>query len=152
MVFLKFNICPKSPISKKKMPKHYQKPADYFSNFAQWPEDWMVIDEDLVIGNNLLELFTPFIENLIKEELAIKTIKNHMGNLMLLGEEIIRRLNDDDEDNRKLMPKKLLLEYIDEEYGPLLLHWDPNDPTEEAHLKAFDATCRKLFKFIMTSN
>jgi len=135
-------------MSKKKLPKSYQKPVDYFSNFTQWPKNWMVIDEDLIIGNNLLMLFTPFIETLINEELAVKTITNHMANLMLLGEEIIKHLNDDDENNRKLIPKKMLLEYIDEECGPLLHHWDPNDPTEEAYLKSFDATCRKLYKFI----
>lgn len=132
--------------------KKYQKPVDYFKDFYEWPKDWMGVKADLVIGDALLRLFTPFIESLIKNGLSVKTIKNHMGNLAVLGSEIIRRLNDGDEKNRKLMPRKLLLEYINDENGPLVHHWDPNDSTEEAHLKSFDATCRKLFKSITTSN
>ena len=140
-------------MSKKKVsPKKYRKPVDYFSNFHEWPKDWVGVDEDLAIGNSLLTLFTPFIESLIENGLAVKTIKNHMGNLGVLGSEIIRRLNDSDEENRKLRPRKLLLEYIDDQHGPLVHHWDPNDSIEEGYLKAFDATCRKLFKFTSASN
>lgn len=131
--------------------KKYQKPVDYFRDFHEWPKDWMGIDEDLIVGNTLMMLFTPFIESLIKETLAVKTIKNHMGNLALLGSEIIRRLNDGDEKNRKLLPRKLVLEYIDDLHGPLVHHWDPNDCTHEAHLKSFDATCRRLYKFLLAS-
>lgn len=112
----------------------------------------MGTDEDLAIGEALLGLFTPFIESLIKDGLSVKTITNHMGNLSVLGGEIIRRLNDVDEENRKLTPRKLLVEYIDDKGGPLVDHWNPNDSIEEAHLKSFDATCRKLYKFITLSN
>ena len=128
--------------------KSYTQPSDYCSDYLEWPKEWSVIDKDLVIGNQLLQLFTPFIEFLMKEGLSVKTIKNHITNLTVLGSEIIRCLNDGDEKNRKLTPKKLLLEYIDEDSGPLVSHWDPNDPTEEAYLKSLDATCRKLYKFI----
>lgn len=112
----------------------------------------MGTDEDLVIGDALLTLFTPFIESLINDGLSVKTIKTHMGNLSVLGSEIIRRLNDVDEENRKLTPREILLGYLDDEGGPLVDHWNPNDGIEEAHLKSFDATCRKLYKFITPSN
>jgi len=129
--------------------KKYIKPVNYFKDYCDWPKHWMESDEDLATGNALLVLFTPFIESLIKNDLSVRIIKNHMGNLSVLGGEIIRRLNDGDEKNRKLQPKELLLEYIDEEYGPLVHHWDPNNTTEESYLKSFDGTCRKLYKFIL---
>ena len=44
--------------------------------------------EDLEIGRSLLALFTPFIQNLIDEGLAKKTIKNHGSHLGILGREI----------------------------------------------------------------
>lgn len=138
-------------MSKKKTAKKYEKPVDYFKNFYEWPKDWMGAEEDLIIGIALLTQFTPFIESLIKQGLAVKTIKHHMGNLAVLGSEIIRRLNDGDEKNRNLPPRRLLLEYIDDQHGPLVDHWDPNDSIEETHLKAFDSTCRKLFKFTSAS-
>lgn len=134
------------------VPKKNQKPSHYFKDFYEWPNNWRVIDEDIKTGKNLLMLFEPFINTLIKEGLSVKTIKNHMTHLTILGEEIIRRLNDGDEKNRKLAPKKLLLEYIEDEYGPLVHHWDPNDSTEQTYQKSFDATCRKLYKFVTASN
>ena len=106
---------------------------------------------DRVIANNLLALFVPFITALIQSELSVKTIKRHMGNLALLGSEIIRNLNAGDEKYRKLKPKPLLLKYIDAEEGPLLYHLDPNESADEAHQKSFDATCCKLCRFILAS-
>lgn len=137
---------------KKRISNAYEKPTDYFKDFYEWPQIWQVIAEDLVIGENLLEMFKPFIEMLIAEGLSVKTVKKHMLNLTLLGAEIIRRLNDDDEANRKLTPKKLLLKYINEYEGPLIHFWDPNIPAEEANLNAFDGTCRKLYKFTFPAN
>jgi Cft2 family RNA processing exonuclease len=128
--------------------KKHQKPTHYFKDFYEWPNNWMVIDEDLKAGKNLLTLFEPFIDTLIRKGLSVKIIKNHMANLKMLGEEIIRRLNDGDENNRKLSPKQLLLQYIEDEYGPLIHHWDPNDSTEQSYQKSLDATCRKLYKFV----
>lgn len=131
--------------------RKYEKPTDYFRDFNEWSEDWVIIANDRVIANDLLKLFSPFISALIQNELSVKTIKRHMGNLSLLGSEIIRNLNDGDERNRKLKPKQLLLKYIDAEEGPLLHHLDVNDSADEAQQRSFDATCCKFCKFIMTS-
>lgn len=139
-------------MSKKKLPaKNRQKLPNYFKDFHDWPSHWVVVDEDLKIGSSILIIFEPFIRTLIEEGLSAKTIKNHMSNLTILGAEIIRCLNDSDEKNRKLSPRKLLLEYIDHEYGPLVYSWDPNNSTEEGYQKSLDATCRKLHKFITAS-
>lgn len=128
-----------------------QKPADYFDDFLQWPTQWMISDDDLPIGQRLLTLFEPFIDTLIKEGRSAKTVRNHVAHLKILGAEIVRRLNEGDEDKRTLPPKPLLLAYIEEEYGPLVHQWDPNVRADEAHQRSFDATCRKLYKFISES-
>ncbi len=88
---------------------------------------------------------------MISDGLAVKTIKNHMLNLSQLALEIIRRLNDEVEDYRKLPIETLLLKYINDQDGPLLHHLDPNDSADETQLKAFDSTCRKLYKFKLLS-
>ena len=123
-------------------------PSDYLSNIDEWPEDWMGVEEDLAIGRGLLGLFIPFIQHLIDEGLAAKTIKIHGYHLNMLGGEIIERLNQDDEDNRKLSPRELVIHYVDEEGGPLLSFLDPNIKAELARHMAYDATCRKLLKFL----
>lgn len=133
---------------KTKTSKRDGQPTDYLSDFAEWPKKWKVVNKDLKIGNGMIESFAVFIKSLIADGLAKKTIKNHMQNLDLLGAEIIRRLNNGDSSYRKLSSNVLILKYIDDETGPLLSFWNPNDETELAYHKAFDATCRKLFKFI----
>jgi len=112
----------------------------------------MGVDEDLEIGRGLLGFFIPFIQCLIDEGYAKKTIDSHGSNLNILGGEIIRRLNKTDEDNRKLSPRELILHYVDEEGGPLLSFWNPDDITEYRKLMAYDATCRKFLKFMTGEN
>jgi len=128
-----------------------QKPVDYVDDVLQWPTQWMISDDDVLIGQRLLTLFEPFIDMLIKEGPSTKTMHKHVAHLRMLGAEIVRRLNEDDEDKRTLPAKPLLLAYIEEEYGPLVHLWDPNVRADESHQRAFDATCRKLYKFILAS-
>ena len=134
---------------KKNINRKYQVPTDYFGNFNEWPENWLVIEKDRAIANDLLALFIPFVAALIQNKLSVRIIKKHMGNLGLLGSEIIRNLNDGDEKYRKLKPKQLLLKYIGAEEGPLIHHLDPNDRLDEARQKSLDATCSKLCRFIL---
>ena len=96
--------------------------------------------------------YSHFIQHLIDEGLAKKTIKNHGSHLGILGGEIIRRLDGLDEENRTLSPRELILHYVDDEGVPLLSFWSPNDKTELAHHMAYDATCRKFFKFLTRKN
>ena len=135
------------------MPKVAQKtqgsltPYDYCKGMAEWPQDWVLVNEDLAIGRGLLALFIPFIQSLIDKGLAKKTIQRHANHLFLLGREIIERLNENDEDKRKLSPEDLILHYVEDEGGPLLSFWSPDIESEFAQHLAYDATCRKLFKF-----
>jgi hypothetical protein len=73
---------------------------------------------------------------------SLKTVKRHLDNLWLLGGELIRSINMDPEDREKT-PMELLLDNIDEIGGPYCRHSD----TEE-EMRSYDATCRKLFKFL----
>ena len=101
------------------------------------------------IGASAALLFLlQYIQHLIDEGLASKTVQRHGYHLSMLGCEIIRRLNEDDQDNRKLSPRKLILHYVEEEGGPLLSCFDPNIDSELAQHKAYDGTCRKLLKFM----
>ena len=133
----------------KKKAQGPMSPADYFPDLDEWPEDWMVIEEDLAIGRGLLALFIPFIQHQIDRGMAKKTIQVHGQNLAILGSEIIERLNQNDEENRKLSPRELILHYVDEEGGPLVSHWDINDFTDYRYHLAYDSTCRNFLKFIM---
>ena len=132
----------------KKNTNDAKQPSGYFSNIDEWPSDWMGVEEDLEIGRGLLALFIPFIQHLIDDGLASKTIKNHGYHLGMLGAEIIERLNQDDEENRKLSPRELIIHYVDDEGGPLLSFLDPNIKAELARHMAYDATCRKLLKSV----
>ena len=133
---------------KRKSAEPASEPTDYCPDFNDWPQQWSVVDADLKIARNMLASFTLFVRSLMDQGLAAKTIKNHMHHLNLLGSEIIRQLHDGDESYRKLLSHPLILKYVDDETGPLLSFWDPNDSTDEGSQKAFDATCRKLYKFI----
>jgi len=127
-------------------------PSDYFPDIDEWPKHWMGAKEDLEIGRGLLALFIPFIQRLIDERLAKKTIKTHGWNLNILGREIIERLNQDDKDKRDASPRELILHFIDDEGGPLLSFWDPSDITDYRRHVAYDSTCRKLLKFMTSEN
>ena len=61
----------------------------------------------------------------------------------MLGGEAIRRCNDDS-DLAKLPVRDLLLELTEEEGGPLI--WPRITETAQ---RAFDATCRKLYRFLI---
>lgn len=125
-----------------------ERPSGYFPDIDEWPNNWMGVEEDLEIGRGLLVLFIPFIQHLIDQGLARKTIKNHGHHLSMLGGEIIERLNQNDDDNRRLSPRELILHYVEDEGGPLLSYLDPNIKAELAQHMAYDATCRKLLKFV----
>jgi len=93
----------------KKRAKGAMRPSGYFPDLNEWPDNWMGTEEDLEIGRGLVALFTPFIQHLIDEGLAKKTIKNHGNHLCMLGGEIIRNLDGLGARNRTLSLRDLLL-------------------------------------------
>jgi hypothetical protein len=78
---------------------------------------------------------------LASSSLSPKTIRKHLDNVWLLGEEIIRDLNDDPS-LRKVTADRLLRDAIHADGGPLIHHGE-----EEAQ-RSFDSTCRKLHRFL----
>ena len=99
-------------------------------------------EKDLPPGEALLACLRPFIEHLAWSTLSPKTIRRHVDNLWLLGGEIIRDLNYEPS-LRKKTADQLLRDVVHEDGGPLIY----NGSEEEQ--RSFDATCRKLHRFLI---
>ncbi len=93
-------------------------------------------------GEHLLTIFAPFVENLITKKLAKKTLERHIDNLWLLGGELIRLINQE-EDSRDMEPLELIMENIRLDGGPYCRHLQT-----ENEIKSFDSTCGKLYKYL----
>ena len=110
-------------------------------DIQEWPQSWAGVPEDRSYGEHIIRLMKPFIEEL-KGKLGRNTVNEHIDNLWMLGGYSITQLNYYPE-KRKDAPEKLLLKYIDSGDGPLINEF--SDYQQER----FDATCRKLYKFLM---
>jgi len=55
--------------------------AKFFQDLYRWPQKWMMLDEDLDYGRQLVEEVRPFIVFLMGEGYTKKTIKKHCDNL-----------------------------------------------------------------------
>jgi hypothetical protein len=118
-------------------------PEDICPDFPEWPDRWHGVKEDIPFGQSILDVMRPFVVTMISRGLKEKTIRNHMDNLWLLGGEIIRNVSLYDEYN--IPAEEYLRRNVDEEGGPLCRHIH-----SEYAQDAFDATCRKLHKFLNT--
>lgn len=111
-------------------------------DLAEWPQSWRVEDSDVIVGQHIVELIKPFLHELLRQQLADKTLRRHRDHIWMLGNEIIRRCHDDP-DLCKQPLKSLLFNLIEEEGGPLI--WPRITESEQ---NSFDATCRKLYRFL----
>jgi len=116
--------------------------AAYCPDLEQWPRTWCGDDSDLPPGQAIVEFLKPFLLHLLDEGLATKTLHRHRDHLWLLGGELIRRRYDDPK-LKKMSVAKAIDELIEDEGGPLIY-----PQITEAEQKSFDATCRKLYKFL----
>ena len=114
----------------------------YVPDLNEWPDSWMIDQSDRAIGKAIVCVLTPYMEHLIHQGLAKRTIRRHVDNLWALGGEIISAINWD-ESLRKHPAQELVINAIDEEGGPVL--HNPLDPEDQ---KSFDGTCRQLYKFL----
>jgi hypothetical protein len=114
----------------------------YCPDLAEWPRSWQYEQCDYLPGQQLVELFKPFLLHLASLHLSGKTLRKHRDNLWLLGGEIIRDLQHDPR-LRKCSMQQILTRAIDPDGGPLLSH-----SADESAQRAFDATCRKLSRFL----
>ena len=86
--------------------------------------------------------FKPFLHNLLALQLSRQTLRRHRDNIWALGGELIRALQMDS-DLRRRPIEQVVLSLIGDDGGPLLSHGQ-----SETEQRAFDATCRKLSRFL----
>jgi hypothetical protein len=117
----------------------------YCKDINDWPDSWEIDEIDIEIGRAIVEQFKPFLIEKIEQGRAKKTIRTHTLYLWALGGELISRINED-ETERRLSARELILKYIDESGGPCWRH--ANDEAE--HVR-YDSICRQLFKFMIVN-
>ncbi len=111
----------------------------------EWPRSWHVEPADIVVGQQIVQVLTPFLLHLLDQGLARATVRRHRDNLWSLGGELIRRRYNDDELARQ-DAEGALRQLIEGDGGPLM--WPRISESEQDSL---DATCRKLNRFIRDS-
>ena len=93
----------------------------------------------------MLDIFKIFLDHLLSQGLARKTLRLHRDHVCALGAEIIRRLHMDPQLRRRAIAR-VLTELLDEDGGPLT-----SPPMSDAEQRSFDSTCRKLHRFLLDS-
>jgi hypothetical protein len=119
--------------------------ARYAPDLQNWPASWRFEDEDVPPGQAIVEVFTPFLQHLLAQGYARKTLYRHRDHLWMLGGHLIE-VRHENPAAAAMDARTLILDLIDEYGGPLISrHLD-----EEAQ-SAFDATCKKLYRFLCPS-
>jgi hypothetical protein len=108
----------------------------------RWPKSWAGFDSDIPLGQLIIDTMQTFLLAMLEDRLSYTSINRHVGNLWLLGGEIISRAHKDSE-LKGLDGKQLILRFVDETGGPYSRHL-----TTEEEQRAFDATCKKLYRFL----
>src|ERR1700686_5608893 len=100
------------------VPRHG--PEYYCRDLSGWPRSWMGLEKDLPPGEQLVDLFRPFLEHLAASDLSPRTIQKHVDNIWALGGEFIRDLHNDPSLRKK--PVDRILSGMIEYGGALLYH------------------------------
>ena len=116
--------------------------ATYCPDLATWPTSWCGEERDVIPGEQIVAVFTPFLLDLLAQGLSRKTRNLHRDNLWLLGGEIIRDINDTPK-LRKRPVGELIREAIANDEGPLI-----HGGFSEQEQRSFDSTCKKLNRFL----
>lgn len=116
--------------------------ATYCPDLATWAASWCGEERDVIPGEQIVAVFTPFLQELLDLGLSRKTRNLHRDNLWLLGGEIIRDLNDTPR-LRKRPVADLVREAIVNDEGPLI-----HGGGSEQEQRSFDSTCKKLNRFL----
>ena len=110
-----------------------------------WPTSWAGEEIDLTPGREIVEFLKPFLLYLLTTKLAPKTLRRYRDHMWMLGGEVILSLNDDPSLRRKPV-EKVTFDLLGEEGSPLI--WPQ---ITEQQQDAFDASCRKLYRFLQTA-
>jgi hypothetical protein len=116
--------------------------ATYCPDLATWPTSWCGEERDVIPGEVIVAVFTPFLLDLLEQGLSRKTRNLHRDNLWLLGGEIIRNINDTPK-LRKRPVGELIRGAIANDEGPLI-----HGGFSEQEQRSFDSTCKKLNRFL----
>jgi hypothetical protein len=114
----------------------------YCPDLATWAASWCGEERDIIPGEQIVAVFTPFLLNLLAQGLSRKTRNLHRDNLWLLGGEIIRDINETPK-LRKRAVGDLIREVIADDEGPLI-----HGCVSEQEQRSFDSTCKKLNRFM----
>lgn len=115
--------------------------ARLYQDLADWPRSWMGSEQDLGVGEQLVASFQYFIRHLASGGLSPKTMRRHIDNLWILGGEVIGGLYMSPS-RRKLAVNTMLANVVSVEGGPLIAGGDAGQQI------SFDATCRKLHRYL----
>ena len=116
--------------------------AAYCPDLATWPASWRGEERDVIPGEQIVAVFTPFLQDLLDQGLSRKTRNLHRDNLWLLGGEIIRDINETPK-LRKRPAEELIRDAIANDEGPLI-----HGGLSEQEQRSFDSTCKKLNRFL----
>ena len=119
---------------------------DYCPDIEDWPGRWSFEDSDLASGHRIVDFLKPFLLHLLAKNLTANTLRRHRDHLWMLGGEVIRRRQEDPNLCRQPV-EKVTLALLEEEGGPLI--WPSITEKEQ---DAFDASCRKLYRFLTTAS
>ena len=126
-------------------PRDAQRLRQACPDLDDWPRSWHVEPADLVVGQQIVQVLTPFLLHLLDQGLAKATVRRHRDNLWSLGGELIRCRYDDDELARQ-DATEAIRQLIERDGGPLM--WPRITESEQDSL---DTTCRKLDRFMCES-
>jgi hypothetical protein len=116
--------------------------ATYCPDLATWAASWCGEERDVIAGEQIVAVFTPFLQDLLAQGLSRKTRNLHRDNLWLLGGEIIRDINETPK-LRKRPVGDLIRNVIANDEGPLI-----HGGFSEQEQRSFDSTCKKLNRFL----
>jgi len=116
--------------------------AAYCPDLATWAASWCGDERDVIPGDAIVAVFTPFLQDLLDQGLSRKTRNLHRDNLWLLGGEIIRDINETPKLRKRPAPE-LIRDAIAHDAGPLI-----RGCVNDIEQRLFDSTCRKLKRFM----
>jgi hypothetical protein len=127
-------------------PRDEQRLRQACPDLDNWPRSWRYEQADLAVGQQIIQILTPFLLHLLDQGLARATVRRHRDNLWLLGGELIRLRYEDDEVARQDVTVALQ-QLVDRDGGPLVC-----PRISESEQESLDATCRKLHRFMVDSS
>ena len=109
------------------------------SDLDRWPSSWSGTSSDMKTGEQIVDLFRPFLLHLRSKAVSPRTFRRHLDNLWMLGGELIRQSYYDQRIRRS--PERVLLEYAEFGEAPLLRG------ATEREQEGVDATVRAFMRF-----